>query len=88
MNFQLNNFIPRTIMPVQLQYYRWQVYRLIPFYVQAYKIHTGFYSFTDMPAAFQKMMDYTLVGLKSTGCFLDDIIIDIRGSKENHLKLV
>ena len=41
-----------------------------------------------MPAAFQKVMDYTLVGLQNTYCFLDDIIVVSRGSKEDHLKLV
>ena len=41
-----------------------------------------------MPAAFQKVMDYTLVELQNTHCFLDDIIIVSRGSKEEHLKLV
>ena len=40
-----------------------------------------------MPAAFQKVMGYTLVRLDNTNCFLDDIIIVIRGSKEDHLKL-
>ena len=53
-----------------------------------YRFITGFYGLTDMPAAFQKVMDYTLVGLKNTHCFLDDIIIVSRGSKEDHLKLV
>ena len=33
-------------------------------------------------------MDYTLVGLDNTHCFVDDIIIVSRGSKEDHLKLV
>ena len=41
-----------------------------------------------MPAAFQKVMDYTLVGLQNTYCFLDDIIVVSRGSEEDHLKLV
>ena len=41
-----------------------------------------------MPAAFQKVMDYTLVGLKNANCFVDDIIIISCGSKEDHLKLV
>ena len=41
-----------------------------------------------MPAAFQKVMDYTLVGLDYTHCFLEDIIIGSRGSEEDHLKLV
>ena len=53
-----------------------------------YRFITGFYGLTDMPAAFQKVMDYTLVGLKNTYCFLDDIIVVSRGSKEDHLKLV
>ena len=53
-----------------------------------YRFITGFYGSTDMPAAFQKVMDYTLVGYKNTHCFLDDIIIVSRGSKEDHLKLV
>ena len=53
-----------------------------------YRFITGFHGLTDMPAAFQKVMDYTLVGLQKTHCFLDDIIIVIRGSKEEHLKLV
>ena len=41
-----------------------------------------------MPAAYQKVMDYTLVGLNNTHCFIDDSIIVSRGSKEDHLKLV
>ena len=53
-----------------------------------YRFINSFYGLTDMPAAFQKVMDYTLVGLKNTHCFLDDIIIVSRGSKEDHLKLV
>ena len=32
-------------------------------------------------------MDYTLVGFQNTHCYLDDIIIVSRGSKEEHLKL-
>ena len=53
-----------------------------------YRFFTGFYGLTDMPAAFQKVMDYTLVGLKNTHSFFDDIIKVSRGSKEDHLKLV
>ena len=53
-----------------------------------YRFITGFYGLTDMPAAFQKVMDYTLVGLQNTYCFLDDIIVVSRGSKDDHLKLV
>ena len=51
-----------------------------------YRFITGFYGLTDMPAALQKVMDYTLVGLQNFHCFLDDIIIVSRGSKEVHLK--
>ena len=53
-----------------------------------YSFITGCYGLTDMPAAFQKVMDYELVGLQNTHCFLDDIIIVSRGSKEENLKLV
>ena len=41
-----------------------------------------------MPAAVQKIMDYTIVGLENIYCFLDDIIVVSRGSKEDYLKLV
>ena len=41
-----------------------------------------------MPAAFQKLMDHTLVGLNNTDCLLDDIIVVSRASKEEHLELV
>ena len=53
-----------------------------------YRFITGFYGLTDMPAAFQKVMDYTLFQLKNTHCFLDDIIKVNRGSQEDQLKLV
>ena len=53
-----------------------------------YRFISGSYGLTDMPAAFQKVMDYTLVGLQKTYCFLDDIIIVSRGSKEELIKLV
>ena len=54
---------------------------------------TGTYRFiieycglTDMPAAFQKVIDYTLVGLDNTQCVLTDIIVVSCGSKEDPLK--
>ena len=53
-----------------------------------YRFITGLYGLTDMPAAFHKLMDYTLVGLDNFHCFLDNIIIVSRGSQEDHLKLV
>ena len=41
-----------------------------------------------MSVAFQKVVDYTLAGLKNTQCFSDDIIVLSGGTKEEHLKLV
>ena len=40
-----------------------------------YRFNTGFFGLTYMRAAFQKVMDYTLVGFNNTHCFLDEIII-------------
>ena len=40
-----------------------------------YRFISGFYGLTDMPAEFQKAMDYTLVGLCNIYCFLADIIV-------------
>ena len=34
-----------------------------------YRFQTGFYGLTDMPAEFQKAIDYTLIGLQNTYCF-------------------
>ena len=41
-----------------------------------------------MPAEFQKAMDYTLIRLQNTYCFLDDIIIVSTGSETDHLAYV
>ena len=38
----------------------------------------GFHGLTDMPAAFQKAIDYTLCNINSANAFLDDIIIITR----------
>ena len=53
-----------------------------------YRFITGFYGSSDMPSAFQKVMDYPLFGLLNTHCFFDDIIVVSRGSREDHLQLV
>ena len=53
-----------------------------------YRLKTGFYGLTDMPAEFQKSMDYTLIGLQNTYCFLDDIIIVSTGTEADHLAYV
>ena len=49
-----------------------------------YRFQTVFYGLTDMPAEFQKAMDYTLIGLQNTYCFLDDNLIVSKGSLEEH----
>ena len=49
-----------------------------------YRFQSGFYGLTDMPAELQKAMDFTLIGLKNTYCFLDDKLIVSRGSKKEH----
>ena len=53
-----------------------------------YRFKTGFYGLTDMPAEFQKAMDYTLVSLQNTYCFLDDIIIVSTGTETDHLAYI
>ena len=53
-----------------------------------YRFKTGFYGLSDVPVELQKAMDYTLIGLKNTFCFLDDILIVSKGSEEDHFKLV
>ena len=53
-----------------------------------YRFKTGFYGLTDMPEKFQKAMDYTLIGLQNTNCFLEDIIIVSTGTEADHLAYV
>ena len=53
-----------------------------------YRFQTGFYGLTDMPAEFQKAMDYTLIGLENTYCFSDDILIVSKGSLNEHKSYV
>ena len=53
-----------------------------------YRFKIGFYGPTDMPAEFQKAMDYTLIGIKKSFCFLDDILIVSKSSEEDHFQLV
>ena len=48
-----------------------------------YQFIKGFYELTDDPAAFQKVMDYNLFGLKNTRSFLDDTIIVSRRSHQD-----
>ena len=39
------------------------------------RFQSGFYGLKDMPVEFQIAMDYTLIGLKNTYYFIDDILI-------------
>ena len=48
-----------------------------------YRFETGFYGLTDI-TEFQKAMDYTLIWLKNTYCFLDDSLIVSKGTEEGH----
>ena len=49
-----------------------------------YSFQTGFYGLADMPAEFQKAMDYTLIGSKKTRYFHDDILTVSKGSEQEH----
>ena len=51
-----------------------------------YRFINGFYGLTDMPATFQKAIDYTLNNINSAHAFLDDIIIITEGSLDSHEK--
>ena len=53
-----------------------------------YRFQTGFYGLTNMPADFQKAMDYTLIGLQNTYCFLDDLLIVSKRSLNEHKNYV
>ena len=41
-----------------------------------YEIKTELYGRMEMPAVFQKTTDNTLIALKNTYCFLNDIFLD------------
>ena len=53
-----------------------------------YRFKTEFYGLADMPAEFQKAMDYTLIGIQNTYFFLDDIINVSTGTETDHLTYV
>ena len=48
-----------------------------------YRFQNGFSGITDMPVEFQKNRDYNLIGLKNLYCFLDDILIVSKRSKDH-----
>ena len=56
--------------------------------IGTYRFKTRCCGLTDMPAEFQKAMDYTLIGLKNSYCFLDDIIIVSTGTEADHMACV
>ena len=47
-----------------------------------YRFQTVIYGLKDMPAEFQKALGYTLIGLKNTYCFFDDILIVSQRSED------
>ena len=49
-----------------------------------YRFQFEFFGLTVMLAKFQKAMDYTVIELKNTYCFLDDILFVSKGSEEDH----
>ena len=53
-----------------------------------YRFKIGFYGLTDMPAEFQKAMEYTLIGLQNNYCFLDDIIVVSTSPEADHIAYV
>ena len=53
-----------------------------------YRFQTGFYGLTDMPAEFQKTINYTLIALKNTYCFLDDFWVVSKEPLEEHKRYV
>ena len=56
----------------------------------AFRFKTGFYGLTDLSAEFQKATDLAnrFNSLKNTFCFLDDILIVSKGSKEDYFQLL
>ena len=52
-----------------------------------YRFQTRFYGRKDMPAEFQKTMDYKSIGLKNTYCFLNNILIFSKGSEAEGKKM-
>ena len=52
--------------------------------IGTYRFINEFYGLTDMPASFQKVMDYTLSNINSAHAFLDDIIIITNGTQDEH----
>ena len=56
--------------------------------IGTYRFKTGIYGLTEIPAKFQKAMDYAHVGHQNNYDCLDDIIIDSTGSESVHLSYV
>ena len=52
-----------------------------------YQFQTGFYGLTDLPAAFQKAINLTLINEKDTFAFLDDFLIISHNNEQRVDKL-
>ena len=52
--------------------------------IGTYRVKTGFYGLTEMPAEIRKALDNTLFGLNNNFCFLDDILIVSKSLREDH----
>ncbi len=50
-----------------------------------YQIQTGFYCLADMPAEFQQAMDRTLENLEGVFAFIDDVLIETKGTEKDHM---
>ena len=53
-----------------------------------YRFQTGFYDLIDITTEFQRAKHNTRIGLKSTYCFLDDILTISKESEEDHKQQV
>ena len=52
------------------------------------RFKNGFYELIEVPADLQKGIDYSIIVLRNTFCFHDDIIIVSKGCEEDHFKLI
>ena len=53
-----------------------------------YRFLTRFYGLGDMPNEFQRVMDSLLKNIPFTNCYIDDILVALRGSLEEHKSIV
>ena len=53
-----------------------------------YRVLFEFYGFADMPNEFQRVMDSLLKNITFTICIIDDNLVALRGSVEDHKAIV